>query len=597
MEKIIRLCDEGSFQEALDLITTLISSDDTSSELYRIKGQAELELGHIETSINSLIESLRIDATNENALILIGNIYYREKNDFDTAKRYFDKVQSLNSKNYFSLNNLGGIYAKNNEYDIAIGFFDQALSIEPNYANALYGKALIAYNLDNHVSCFEYALKSSIATSDPKNEEQRTVHGSAFKLMAEAAQKYSNEIDEDSLYSSLKSELELRGKLPINVIEDNSISTFAKIEIAESHNRDEHLVKINKAKKGYSYYVSHELLHLKLICDARDAQENELFTSTAKTKEKFSNKVSRDPRFKKLLNSLRDKKEGLIDKLYDGLMLQMYNAPIDLFIEKEIFDNYPKVRPLQFLGLLEMANEALKGATDKSIRDQFPSLVRESNIIMSVTHFLQIQEFYGINLIKNIREKHLLKKGQELYKQYKELSEDKDPAEEYDLIRWWAEDLSLTNYFELVTEKEEQTIKQSQSIEGFMDQLEQDPFNLEGNRTFEDQEMAKFINSQKGKGLNMAALMYIKDALDHFSIISKKQVKDIGFEIAMLGRSGIDPNKPDKYSLSSVPNKEFTGWRLLSWMYAAWMDFEPDMVAGFNLDLNEEYNLAQEISL
>lgn len=69
----------------------------------------------------------------------------------------------------------------------------------------------------------------------------------------------------------------------------------------------------------------------------------------------------------------------------------------------------------------------------------------------------------------------------------------------------------------------------------------------------------------------------------------------IGFEIAMLGRTGIDTDKPGKtYSLNTIPGKKFTGRHLLAYMYAAFQVIDPNVDVG--LDFEEEYEQAKKLA-
>ncbi|MBI4684629.1 MAG: hypothetical protein HY755_05480 [Nitrospirae bacterium] len=68
--------------------------------------------------------------------------------------------------------------------------------------------------------------------------------------------------------------------------------------------------------------------------------------------------------------------------------------------------------------------------------------------------------------------------------------------------------------------------------------------------------------------------------------------KKIGFEIAMLGRQGIDPAKTEKkYHLESIPGKEFTGLQLLAYMYSAFQVIDPFLDTGINF--KKEYEAAK----
>jgi len=175
-----------------------------------------------------------------------------------------------------------------------------------------------------------------------------------------------------------------------------------------------------------------------------------------------------------------------------------------------------------------------------------------------------------------------------LYLQYLDLKDDKDPAEEYDLIRWWAEDLKIDQFFKLKIEG------QNDSLDDQIKSIENDPLNLHGDTSHEDEEMEKFISAHKSDNVKMHIVFYMISCLNHIKENGKSQ--EIGFEIAELGRTGIDPNSDSTYHLATVKNTKFTGWKLLSWMYVCWMDFKPEMVSSFQLDFDDEYKMAKNLN-
>lgn len=88
-------------------------------------------------------------------------------------------------------------------------------------------------------------------------------------------------------------------------------------------------------------------------------------------------------------------------------------------------------------------------------------------------------------------------------------------------------------------------------------------------------------------------MMYITGALDKFANMSPKDVQAIGFEIAILGQSGLDINDPEqKYTLLSLPGT-FSGLHLCSIMYAAFKQFSPNEDVG--IDFSKEYAAALDM--
>jgi tetratricopeptide (TPR) repeat protein len=86
------------------------------------------------------------------------------------------------------------------------------------------------------------------------------------------------------------------------------------------------------------------------------------------------------------------------------------------------------------------------------------------------------------------------------------------------------------------------------------------------------------------------AVMYCLSALQKFAKMTPAEVQNIGFEIALLGRSGLEVNNPDrKYSLRNLSG-EYTGLQLMSYMYVAFRQIAPEQNIGF--DLAKEFEQA-----
>lgn len=91
-------------------------------------------------------------------------------------------------------------------------------------------------------------------------------------------------------------------------------------------------------------------------------------------------------------------------------------------------------------------------------------------------------------------------------------------------------------------------------------------------------------------GLRMDAVMYMQAALDRFAKLDQAKVGQIVMEIALLGRNGLEINKPAvRYTLENLEG-EFSGLALLAYMHVGFRMFDPKGDAGTGLD--REYEAA-----
>lgn len=101
------------------------------------------------------------------------------------------------------------------------------------------------------------------------------------------------------------------------------------------------------------------------------------------------------------------------------------------------------------------------------------------------------------------------------------------------------------------------------------------------------------MRSAVGGGARPDVVMYCLDALQKFRALGKTKTGAIVFEIAMLGRSGLDINDPTKkYTLRSLPGN-FSGLQLVSLMYTGMKLVDPSVDAG--IDLSREFAVAEQM--
>ncbi|MBI4844320.1 MAG: hypothetical protein HY809_08375 [Nitrospirae bacterium] len=330
----------------------------------------------------------------------------------------------------------------------------------------------------------------------------------------------------------------------------------------------------------------HELVHLDFAVQCRKKNANYLFVSTKEQKERFIR--DNEAVIQKLNregiddNSIAD----FINSLFSGMNSQMYNAPIDLFIEDFLFKTYPELRPFQFISLYALLQDYIKSATGEKIIEYTPAIIRNANIILSLTHSFQFRDLYGYetsNLFKASQQQMKTAKG--FYDEYRKYQKNDMELEAHQLIQKWAKELKIENYFSLIEENE------------YGSNPLNPPLPKRGKGGFSDiQDNPSESPLTKGgieRGVGqMAVTMYCLSALQYFQDKDLEEIKKVGFEIAILGRQGIDPAKTDKkYNLESIPGKEFTGLQLLAYMYSAFQVIDPFLATGMNY--KKEYEAAK----
>ena len=581
------LCQNRKFREAIPILKTLIEKNPSNSEYYRTLGQAFSMIGDDEEGINYLIDALKWNPKNNYALIMIGNIFARNKNDIETAQKYYQQVIENDPNDAIAINNLGTNLLQVGKIDEGMEYLLKANAINPDYPNSLYGIGFVNQIRGNNQEAFIYAVKCLKKCGKPEQELSKR----AQQLMIETAKAIIKSDIGDKIFEDHRQSLQEKSKREIRVEIDNTLETAASFELAENYKRNYHLIKYNQKYPAVYHLMMHELVHLEYMLDAREANCNKLFVSNQLNNKGFINDL-RQHRQKLLKLGLPDESiTNTYNSLFKGINRQIYNTPIDLFIEDKLFDEFQDLRPYQFLSLYAIVSEGIKATTDKEVLKYMPPTVLQQSKVLNLVIAMQFKDLFGMDLISRFNpsgiESNMAKK---FYEEFYEYRDDKVAGEEYELVENWAKDLKLDKYFSLVDENE---YRKDKTFDSIIEKIEKDPFGFESDDPEKEKEMLKFQKSQEGIGINMAVVMYMVDALQYFDGLPKQKIKEIAHEIALQGTQGYNPK--NNYRLSSMPEIVFSGYQILAYYYVSWKIVAPEMVSELQLPYDKEYEIALQM--
>jgi len=240
-----------------------------------------------------------------------------------------------------------------------------------------------------------------------------------------------------------------------------------------------------------------------------------------------------------------------------------------------------------------MIQQGIQAVTNKDIVELTGPWVVSTSKVLNLLNAIQFKELFGVVLLDKFEASQSeLNQAKTLYDEFLEYRDNKKPAEEFELIQNWANDLQLDKYFQIVNENE---YRKKDSIKGnyaddILGNIIKDPYDLESDN---DAEMQTFLDNQEKLGLNKAVIMYMVEALNYFENIEQSKIKDIAQEIAMQGAQGYNPEL--KYKLNKIPNKTFTGYQILAFYYVSWAISIPEMLDKLQLPFDKEYEVALEL--
>ena len=589
--KVLDLSDERRFEEAKEEIRQLIKEAPHISEYHRVLGQILSEEGEQDDAINSLIDALRWDPKNHWALIMTGNILARYQNDIDAALKYYESAVLLKPNDYASLTIIALNLIPNGRPEKAREYLDKAFEINPGYPNMYYAYAKLAEAEHNDKQAFEMAVVALF-----KNPRKDLLYKQSLESAMRAASAIIDVEVGGDIVNGFAARLEEEFGKKIVIEEDAALKSAAKIEFAENHDREFHLVKYNPQYPAVHHLIMHELAHLLFAAQARVAGKNKLFVSYDNNKQKFLLALDRES--KKLSKKGYD--DAVIKQyytaLFEGLNGQIFNTPIDLFIEDYLFVNYPDLMPYQFVSLLGLIREGIQATTDEKILTIAPPGILSKSKTFNLVTALHFKKRFGVDLIEeHIPTKSEKEQAEKFYREYEEGRMMHTPGDEYELLQSFATQLYLQNYFALV---EESGFRQhSDLVERLCADAKVDLPGSDAAKPAEnlaDKKMQVFTEAHEGKDINMAVTRFMVEALHYFKQLSDAEIHAIAIQIGLLCGDGISPDK-EGYSVPLMPGKSFSGYQVLAYYYVSWAKAFPEYLEQLQLPFGKEYEFALEM--
>ena len=310
---------------------------------------------------------------------------------------------------------------------------------------------------------------------------------------------------------------------------------------------------------------THELTHLKLESEARKSGKNLFFATTARTRDTAIRSVAGDVRKWEKAGYSEQKITEITLTLVGGLCEFLFNCPLDMLIERHIRDTFQPLHPAQFLSVRKLAIEAQETTKNPEIRRLTPGKIFQASLALNGAYGLFLDKlFHGASeFAAPYRSLENFALSQRLWKHWQERAKNLGPGDEYRLVDEFADMIGLRDWYE----------------------WRPDPGHHEA--TAEPLKEGT-TNPELLKQKQPAAIFYFLDAFKRYETMTPEQVRNVAFEIALLGRNGLDYAVPDeKCELRSLPDRKFSGLHLMCLMFAGFKRVAPEHDVG--MDLNDSF--------
>jgi hypothetical protein len=519
---------------------------------------------------------------------------FKKQNKTESAKLLYKRaIEYSNESDLYALSNYWSLCIENEDFEEWEKYLLLAYDINPTYAITSYTLSVLYFHKELYEKSFQYALNAL------KNSENWNLDHTIMNILFQSAEKAADILDINNILDTYIATLEKEWWKKIIIQQDTSITSAAKVKIAENYWSDNHLVLYNPNKHNYKHLIMHELTHLKLVFSARKKENNKVFVSSRQNIEQFISDMNSQALG--LSRLLQGNKEALIEKLEflcTHIWTQLFNSPIDLIIEEYLHENYKSIRPSQFLNLLTMVEQWVQISNDSKTEETTPRLVFDTNVILNIILAYQLKDLYHVDFINRFKQKKLIKIWEELYNDYLNQKTKLIPWDEYTLVDEWWKKLFLNWYYivkdenvyinEIANTKNNENKVHVSVTREYNDvkKFEKDFYNM----IYEHKDNGKFNDDD----INMAVVMYCVSAIQFYKKLSFEKTKEIAFEIALRGASWITYGDWEIYEIKSYPWKQFSWLQFLAYMYVGFQIIAPDRDLG--LDYHNEYELAKKIA-
>ncbi|MCX5870522.1 MAG: tetratricopeptide repeat protein [Deltaproteobacteria bacterium] len=374
-QKGIREAQQGDYRKAIKTFTKVLEIIPNHVDARRNLAMAHLELGNVAKAKEHLEECLKLDPANAWSFVLLGNIYAKHERNQPVAEFYYEAGLTTSPNDNILLNNYAALQMEQGNSVKAKELFERALAADSSYPNTYYGLAYL-HQINREPAAAIAILdrlfdrpKSSDMRSEPVYRNARALY---LELSEELARQDGTRLM--GLIQEKKSELERAAGQRISIEEDNSLEYVSAVaQMAWKHGRDEHRIRYRmKSEAVTPHLVAHELEHIVLEQQARAGGRNLFFVTTAETRTAAVHSVASHVSKLQQQGYAEKNITEVILQLIHGLCSQIFNCPLDMVVEHNLFAKYPELQRSQFVSLHQMYQEALKTFTSPEIKKLTP---------------------------------------------------------------------------------------------------------------------------------------------------------------------------------------------------------------------------------
>ena len=577
-EKAALRARRGEYEKAASIFRRVLELDPQRQDSRRELAMALVEMGQTSDAMDVLLDVLKVNPRDHQALLILGNHYARVEHDLAAATRFLERAVEIAPEDAIAQNSLGAMFFEQKQPEQALIHFNRALELNPRFANAFYGKSMLLMTEGRFAEALA-CLSALFRESDSADVRVRPMLGAARENYLKLANIVANDRANETFKASenLKAQAATESGFRL-VVEPGKLpgTLCAVTQMAWKYRRDHHIISLQNqlpAEMLKHHILSHECWHILLESRARNAGVNRWFMTDDARLAAVVDTMRQDIR--RFARTPGHDESGLRklagELLRDGLS-RLYNAPLDMLIERRLAE-IPEMREAQFCSLYVQLHNAASVGLDKRSRSVVPGPLLRMNDALNgamalfmdqlaggATEFFPPYETTGHATLA--REIHALCSAAE-----------HSPGTEYALVDAVAELLGVTSWF------------------GW----KHDPGAFEIVEKVTGGDRGGVTNPNLLKRKSAEAVPFLLSALRRFDRMDEDAIKRLTLEAAVLGQEGIDySNSTQRHQLKAAHGEEFTGLEIMCLLYAGLKRMAPaEADPGF--DLNDEFAMALQL--
>lgn len=135
-EKAAAQSTKGQLSKAASLYRRAIEANPSLQNARRELAMVLFEAGKSDDAMDALLDALKSDPRDPQALVILGNHYARQDGQQEVAIRLIQRACEVAPEDSVARNSLRGLLLEQDQPEEAIAAFNAALALDPSFANA-----------------------------------------------------------------------------------------------------------------------------------------------------------------------------------------------------------------------------------------------------------------------------------------------------------------------------------------------------------------------------------------------------------------------------------------------------------------------------